>query len=426
MSFPHRPELHFTADTGTLDSPAGVLYDSQSDSFHLFYQYQEDPQHAFRWGHQVAQTPYTWTSCDDVLDDDCHGGAAVQSGEEIQLFFTTERGIERASLPYSPTWGDYSEQLDPAVSRQGVVPGLEKHRSPCIYSNPNGGWYMLTVNDQSHIELFGSQNCVEWDFIGPMSFEGSVGIPLNDLLLSPRMIHLIDEIDQQGYDVLIATVGNTTGYIIGRIDATRFHVHTPFTRLDWGHDFISPRMNHDAARFGIGSMIFGLMKDPRPIPDASEHWSNCLSLPRALHLEEGVLYQVPASGLAKNINFSTQAHLWSAFFHGLSEGGKVIIDLLDENGDIGAQIRCDASSIVLDRSMNPLHGSEDKAAVAPIQADQLSIITDGSTVEVFANGGRTTLASRVFFHGGSCTEVRLHVEGGARVNHIAETGPKPF
>ncbi|MDO4910491.1 MAG: GH32 C-terminal domain-containing protein [Corynebacterium sp.] len=426
MSFPHRPELHFTADTGLLDSPAGVLYDKQSKSFHLFYEYQEEPNKGFRWGHQVAQTPYTWTSCDDVLDDNCHGGAAVRSGEEIQLFFTTDKGIERASLPYSPTWGDYSEQLDDSVTRQGLVPGLEKHRSPCVYSNPNGGWYMLTVNDQSHMDLFASTDCINWEFVGPMSFDGEVGIDLDKLLLSPRMIRLEDEVDREGFDVLIATVGDTTGYIVGRTDGPRFTVRTPFTRLDWGHDFISPRMNHDAARFGIGCMIFGLMKDPRPIPDESEHWSNCLSLPRALHLEGGIIYQVPASGLAKNISFSTQAYLWTGFFHGIGEGASITVELLDEKGTIGARVICDSRSISLDRSVNPLHGPDDKPAVAPFVAEQLSIITDGSTVEVYANGGRTTLASRVFFDGGACTGFRVVTEGEAFVNHVSTTGPKPF
>lgn len=423
MKFSHRPELHFTADTGLLDSPAGVLYDEKTKNFHLFYHYAPDSDQPSRWGHHIAHTPYTWTSCDDVLTGDCHGGATIHDGEKILLFFTTKNGIESASLPYNPTWGTYTLELDPTVHPDGPIPGLEGHRSPCVFRDPQGGWFMLTVTADHHLSMHHSADAHTWEDLGPMSFAGDVGIPIEDLLLSPRMIYLIDEVDHQGYDVLIATVGRTTGYIVGKCEGTRFHITTPFSPLDYGHDFISPRMTHSPASFGIGTVIFGLMKDPYPVPN--EHWSNCLTLPRSLHLEKGKIYQVPVTGLAKNINFSTQARSWTGFIHNLDENSQASIDLIDSQGNIGARIHCTHESLSIDRSINPNHQG-DPIALAECLPEQLSIITDGSTVEIFANGGHITMASRIFFEGGSIEKFHASTTGKAHIGHCTTNGPTPF
>lgn len=52
----------------------------------------------------------------------------------------------------------------------------------------------------------------------------------------------------------------------------------------------------------------------------------------------------------------------------------------------------------------------------------LSIFVDGSTVEVFANGGAVTMASRVYIDGG-CSAIRVEVSGGAVLERHWERSP---
>ena len=47
-------------------------------------------------------------------------------------------------------------------------------------------------------------------------------------------------------------------------------------------------------------------------------------------------------------------------------------------------------------------------------SDSLTIIVDGSTVEVFADSGQVAMASRVYFVGG-CSGFRVTTEGDANI-----------
>ena len=79
---------------------------------------------------------------------------------------------------------------------------------------------------------------------------------------------------------------------------------------------------------------------------------------------------------------------------------------------------------MVDRSMNPKHEGDDPA-VAPLDgssSDSLTIIVDGSTVEVFADGGVATLASRVYFNGGF-QSFAVKTFGSAAVERCYEVSP---
>ena len=52
------------------------------------------------------------------------------------------------------------------------------------------------------------------------------------------------------------------------------------------------------------------------------------------------------------------------------------------------------------------------ATLAEGDSDTLTIIQDGSTVEVFVDGGLIAMASRVYFEGG-CSGLRVETSGDA-------------
>ena len=82
--------------------------------------------------------------------------------------------------------------------------------------------------------------------------------------------------------------------------------------------------------------------------------------------------------------------------------------------------------VTLDRSMNAAHGGDPVASgpLAEADTDSLTVIVDGSTVEVFVDGGVAALASRVYFTDG-CSGFTVHTEGGARVLRTMNLGPLP-
>ncbi|MDK4209928.1 GH32 C-terminal domain-containing protein, partial [Corynebacterium accolens] len=238
----------------------------------------------------------------------------------------------------------------------------------------------------------------------------------------PRIVRLRDEVDEEIYDVLFVTLErdgrDVSGYLVGQLEDTTFTVVSGFRRVDFGHDFSRPR-NTNATAGTIPeesryerAVILGLLNGNGRGDDATQHaswdaegWSNALSLPRQVTLEGGVLYQAPATGLPEAVKLSDYARSWTGVME-VPTGSSVTITLRDGNGDPAASICHSGEEISLDRSMNKAfdHFFADSApataTLADGDSDTLTIIQDGSTVEVFVDGGLIAMASRVYFDGG--------------------------
>ena len=64
-----------------------------------------------------------------------------------------------------------------------------------------------------------------------------------------------------------------------------------------------------------------------------------------------------------------------------------------------------------------------RAPLAEGDSDSLTILVDGSTVEVFADGGAVAMASRVYVDGGA-QDFRVSLEGEAQVEKHFTRGPE--
>lgn len=466
----HRPELHVTAEEGILVAPAGVLL--HDDVWHVFNQYQPTVHDGARWGHQASHgVPYDWDVCDDVLapygdEVDVRAGAVIQVGRGLDMFFTavTEEStaIKVAEVAdadaTTETVSDDIHGLDAHVDHIRTVlsdsEGFHRFRSPCVVPDwrtddreAHQGWVMLTVtgsSDSPTILVHESTDRRSWSLIGPLTFQGdSSGIENYSRVVAPRLVRLFDEVDSTIYDVLLLTVEvdskEVSGYLVGTLNDAEFTVLTPFTRLDYGHDFSRPRNTNviapaqatPAERYASGTM-FGLMngKGRSDKPDnhlsfREEKWANCLTLPRRITLEGGKLYQAPHEGLVDAIRASEHARgiiVWADEF--TSDSDAIHLELIDAHERVAARITYAPDRIMLDRSMNPHHAG-DAAALAERAADEsetLSVIVDGSTVEVFADGGLIAMASRVCFDGGY-RGVRYSTDGEAQVGSTLEINP---
>ncbi|KQB83739.1 GH32 C-terminal domain-containing protein [Corynebacterium oculi] len=465
----YRPELHLTAETGVLDAPAAVLLDG--DTWHVFHQYRPHPEAPSRWGHQFSEdTPYEWEECDDVLAP-AEGESTVRAGSVaaidggLNLYFTSvtkQNGsrqtteIHLARIDNLPaTTADLSEdplavdsqvrRLGPVVGdKTGAQAGIVNFRSPCVVpdwvtdedrSEGHAGWLMLAVTgtmEEPGLAMLHSQDGQEWLFQGALRFEGATGIDPQARIVSPRILRLRDEVDGRIRDVLLVTLESegidVSGYLVGHLHEAVFTVSSPFNRIDYGHDFTRPRnttftvgtMEEDD-RFDRAAIVgqlngVGRLDDPTTHRSlATEGWANAMSIPRVTTLQGGVLFQTPAAGLVEQITHTQRAQSWTGLSE-VPEGSSVTVELIDAAGAPAARISHRGSTLVLDRSMNP-HHTGDAPASAPLaegDSDSLTIIVDGSTVEVFADGGAVSMASRVYIEGG-CSEIRVQESGSARV-----------
>lgn len=465
MTSTHRPELHLTSEIGVLNAPAGVLLDGST--WHLFHQFQKTADAPSRWAHVVADnTPFDWEVCNDVIapragEVKVRAGSVTSQGAGASLYFTsvTETGttVQLARLnDLNASIAEVEEEastLDPGVHRVGKVLGntgdFEDFRSPCVVhgwaaeedrSGGHEGWLMLALTgpvDSPRMVVLSSPDGQDWRVVGPLTFEGDPGLPADSPVVSPRIIRLHDEVDDEIRDVLLVTVEQgereIAGYLVGELHGASFRVTSPFSRLDYGHDFTRPRNTNvtpgtlaDHERYDQAVLV-GLMNGSgrRDEPEkhlswATEGWVNCLSLPRIATLQQGVLYQTPTAGVIDAVAESDAALAWTGIAE-VHSGGELLVDILDGNGKPAARVKHHGDAVSLDRSLSP-HHSEDPVAMAPLleaDTDALTIIVDGSTVEVFADGGVATLCSRVYFDGG-CSGFEVRTKGEATLERSYE------
>ena len=464
----HRPELHFVPEDGVLDAPAGILRDG--DTWHLFYQYRPTADSPARWGHTYSEeSPFDWLDCDDVLapvggELSLRAGSVAQGPDDIHLFFTsvTTAGIAVHLARYADVdeiceVSDDPQSLDPNVVRFGEVVGntrnFDHFRSPSVVpdwasedrDDGHDGWLMLALTGHSDAPvpvILESADGVSWRLRGSLKFDGDPGFLEGEVpatspippVVSPRLVRLRDEVDGNIYDVLFVTLErggrDVSGYLVGRLEGTTFTVVSGFRRVDFGHDFSRPRSTNTTTgtltpeqRYER-AVIVGLLNGNGRGDDATAHasweaegWANALSLPRRVTLEGGVLYQAPAPGLPDAVKLSDYARSWTGVME-VPSGSCVTVTLLDGAGDPAASICHSGDGISLDRSMNKAfeHCFADSepatATLAEGDSDTLTIIQDGSTVEVFVDGGLIAMASRVYFEGG-CSGLRVETSGDA-------------
>ena len=269
------------------------------------------------------------------------------------------------------------------------------------------------------------------DLVRALEFDGDPGAKLQPgrVVVSPRIIRLRDEVDSKIYDVLMVTIEENgsehAGYVVGRLAGTKFKVAQPFQRLDYGHDFTRPRITNytpgsvDESTLYDEGILFGLLNGTGRLDDPSQHkswqegkWANVISLPRVVTLQGGTIFQTPPKGLPEAINNATRASSWIGLLE-VPEGSTVTLSLNDASGNPAATIHHRGSSLELDRSAT----FESETAIAPLaegDSDSLTVIVDGSTVEVFADGGQVAMASRVYFEGG-CSAITATTDGDAQV-----------
>lgn len=469
MPVQYRPELHVTAETGVLNAPAGVLRDGEA--WHVFYQFQPKLDAPPRWGHVVSEEgPFHWTECDDVLapvgdETAVRAGAVVAQGAGVDLYFTsvTDSGtsvqiahIEKVEDTCEVS--DVPSTLDASVIRVGTAvddqEGYSNFRSPCVvrgwevHDDQGDGheeWTMLAVTgdveDPTPVILH-SPDARDWKVVGPLTFEGEHGLESTTRMVAPRIVRLRDDIDGKVYDVLLITLerdgGDISGYLVGSLRGSVFQVATGFTRIDHGYDFTRPRTAAATAATGAAAtepsfedaVIFGLLNRAGRADDPSSHlsikesdWANVMSLPRVLSLQGGRVFQAPRAGVLDAIGTSAHARSWIGLCE-IPTGGAVKVEVLDKNDTVAFAVTHRGSEVAVDRSMNSYHddSEESVAPVDPADSHSLSVFVDGSTVEVFADGGEAALASRVYIPGGLPT-FNVTTTGGAEIERCYEHSP---
>jgi fructan beta-fructosidase len=437
----YRPNFHFTPKQGWMNDPNGMVY--LNGQYHLFFQHYPDgtiwgPMH---WGHAISSDLVQWKEQPIALYPDSIGmifsGSAVLDknntsglGREglsplvaifTQHFMPGEKAgrtdFQNQSIAYSldegKTWTKYAG--NPVLK----TPNIKDFRDPkVIWHTPTQKWIMsLAVAD--HVEFYSSPNLINW------TKESEIGKNLfahGGVWECPDLVHF--NLNGKTIWVLLVSMnpggpngGSATQYIVGDFDG---HVFKPYSTdikwMDYGPD------NYAGVTFsnvGDRNILIGWMSNwnyANVVP--TEKWRSAMTVPRELSLIEQNNSNSNVNSKRFLLVSRPVKELTNAFTE-ISSKENVIpnrIDIKDlkaidfeivlsntYNEKLIVGYHADKKQFYIDRTKAGVSNFNDgfaSVAVAPRLSNatnmDMSILLDKTSIELFADGGRTVMTALFF------------------------------
>jgi len=436
----YRPRFHFTPKQGWMNDPNGMIF--LNGQYHLFFQHYPDgtvwgPMH---WGHATSNDLVQWKEQPIALYPDSIGmifsGSAVldknntsglgRGGVAPLVAIYTQHNMpgekagrtdfQNQSIAYSldegKTWTKYAG--NPVLK----TPNLKDFRDPkVIWHEPTQKWIMnLAVAD--HVEFYSSPNLMNW------RKESEIGKNLfahGGVWECPDLLHF--NVNGKTIWVLLVSMnpggpngGSATQYILGDFDGHAFKPYaTDIKWMDYGPD------NYAGVTFsnvGERNILIGWMSNwnyANVVP--TEKWRSAMTVPRELSLVQQSL-NANANSNEFLLVSSPVKELKNAFTEITLKENSIPnrIDLKDIkikdfeiilsntfNEKLVVGYHADKKQFYIDRTnagVSNFNQGFAAVAVAPrlsyAMKMDLSILLDKTSIELFADGGRTVMTALFF------------------------------
>lgn len=417
---PYYPQFHLAPVTGWLNDPNGLC--RVGDTYHVFYQYGPmDPRGGVKhWGHATGTDLLHWQRQPVMLYPDmpfdCHGaysGSALVEDGTLYLYYTGNVKYP-GDFDYITAGRGHNTCL--AISRDGVTLDrkiclLENRDYPadltCHVRDPKvfvyeGRYYMVlgarTKDDVGEVLVYVSDNKLDWTLCNTLKTPQ----PFGYMWECPDLF----ELDGQWF-LAVSPQGapSQNVYACGVFpvygDWRGAYTLGAFQPMDYGFDFYAPQSFADGAR----RLSFGWMAMPDAdyaAPATLDYgWQHCLTVPCELHAKGDKLLRTPAPELTKLRRKGDTLH----FAPGTTcDAGCFALDLQPDAPASpfalsiadGLTLRYADGALTLEFT-DPTLGAGRTTRTAPVaHLDNLQVIGDTSTLEIFANDGEITMSTRYF------------------------------
>ena len=322
------PGFHLAPPSGWMNDPNGVIY--HKGYYHVFYQhhpFSAEEGKLIYWGHARSKDLCTWEHLPIALApsieedrDGCFSGCAVvNDNDELCLIYTAHR--------WGKAWGDdrYVNEVQAiATSKDGVhfdnkqvvlreppLEGVTHFRDPRVWREGND-WLMIIgyrTDDKDgkgvgKVALYRSKDLYRWTFESTLAEDDELlppgkrsymwecpdFFPLGDkhvLLMSPQGLE--DDNKERFLNLF------QNGCIIGTFKDGKFTRETEFEELDFGHEFYAAQ--HIDGPDGRTLLIAWFDMWANDKPSQKHGWAGMMTLPRDLHIEDGLVRMTPSPEL---------------------------------------------------------------------------------------------------------------------------------
>lgn len=417
MSQDWRQKIHLEPRSGWLNDPNGLCF--ADGKYHVYFQYAPDsPSGSGRkcWGHfESPDEGRTWDYTGIVMEPDIpedisgvYSGCAVVKDGVIHIFYTgnvklpgdydyVTAGREANQIHVTSTDGRAVSSKKVILRNSDYPDYCSCHvRDPKVWIE-DGVWKMVlgarTLEDKGCVLLYEAEDPDDWHYVKTLSVDGMGYMwECPDLFeiggrrflgVSPQGLPHEEYRNQNVY---------SSGYF--RMDGDTL---SGFTEFDHGFDFYAPQTFPDEHGDRIMYGWMGIGDIPYTNPTTEMGWQHCLTLPRKLSLaDDGSLKQWPV------INSDLYGPAMD-----VSEGDEREVRLPCDvtapvEGDSyslrigGALIRYDGKEVVLDLTQGDVGRGRTVRKVMTGRIEDLRVIADRSSLEIFISGGRFVMSTRFY------------------------------
>ena len=423
-----REKLHLMPPVGWLNDPNGLC--QFQGIYHAFFQY--SPFNAEggvkMWGHYTSKDMIKWEYQGTALYPDqpfdCHGvysGSAFIEDGKMYLYYTGNVKLEDGEYDYIRTGREGNTVL--VITEDGKTFGKKKElmrnsdypddltchvRDPKVWKE-NGTYYMVqgarTNEDVGQVLVFESEDKVNWKFRNRVESEKPFGymwecpdyFKIGDKKLLSTSVQGLEGGIWEDRNVYQSGYFEMEGDILGEYKLSEYHL------WDYGFDYYAPQSfeTEDGRRIHISWM---------GMPDCEEYsnptiqtgWQHCFTFPREIFEKDGKICQRPIRELEEKKHLVSDVKgmlvregypvyemtisdiTKNRFKVILSE--KLILDYADGKFRMHFTDQ-DKTSVSSGRSMRYVEVEE---------VENLKILADTSSVEVFVNDGEYVFSTRYY------------------------------
>jgi sucrose-6-phosphate hydrolase SacC (GH32 family) len=425
----YRPSIHFTPENNWMNDPNGLFYND--GVYHLYFQYypQGNTWGPMHWGHSSSRDLVNWEEHNIAIYPDkdrgyiFSGSIILDSNNVSGLGLEEQPPIVAMYTHHDPNTNEQSQSI--SFSVDGGMTFKSYERNPVI-SNPNikdfrdpkvvwdGSKWICAVTVGQGIAFYGSKDLLNWDKLSEFKHEEGSKTGVWEC---PDLMFFDGAWDKA---VLIVSVGDLapnggsgTQYFTGIWDGTSFKtVQKNLKWLDLGRDNYAGVTWHNAPSVNSEKLFLGWMSNWKYATLVPTYkWRSSMTFPRNLEYKnlfgESYLVQKPHPNILKLRSREEQikpetfiqgANTMEWSFDG-SEPWSIVFT--NVHGDT-LKISSDRDSIYIDRSKSGkviFENSFTQIQSAPKKknSDQsVRLIMDVMSVELFCEGGLTTMTSLVF------------------------------
>lgn len=426
---PFRQSLHLMPPTGWLNDPNGLC--QFQGVYHAFFQYSpfEVNGGVKLWGHYTSEDMIHWDYHGVTLYPDqpfdCSGvysGCAFIEDGRLYLYYTGNVKLEDDSYDYVHTGREANTIL--TESNDGYTFGPKKllmkntdypanltlHvRDPKVWKEGDR-YYMIqgarTRENTGVAVIFSSEDKIHWE----TEKEVRTPQPFGYMWECP------DYFIKDGYKILSASVQGLTdgiwaernvyqsGYFQVDGDLLGDYTLSEYQLWDYGFDYYAPQsfQAEDGRQILIGWMGMPDCEDYGNLPAIAEGWQHCFTFPREVFTKNGAVCQRPVQELDALMKQTAalkdrldwdEAAVYVADIQNIQDNDFTAVlaeGLFLEYADGRFQMR------FTDTAKDGISGGRSLRYLSMEHLENVKILADHSSVEVFLNDGRAVFSARYY------------------------------